>query len=137
MKPWMTKTLMAVAVLAILGVGGAWYLNRDSGDAPALRTAPVTRGDLLATIGATGTVEPEELIDVGAQVAGQILRFGPDEKGKPIDYGSTIAEGMVLAQIDDSVYLAEVTQAQAQLDSAKAGVKRAEADLLDEAGGAG
>jgi len=37
------------------------------------RTAAVERGNLIVTISATGTVEPEEVIDVGAQVAGQIL----------------------------------------------------------------
>ena len=53
------------------------------------RLAPVIRGDLEAVISATGTVEPEEVIDVGAQVAGKIIAFGKDKNGKPIDYGST------------------------------------------------
>ena len=35
-----------------------------------LRTVPVKRGDLRATIDATGTMEPEEVVDVGAQGAG-------------------------------------------------------------------
>ncbi len=93
------------------------------------RTAPVKRGELLATISATGTVEPEEVIDVGAQVAGQISSFGRDKTGKPIDYGSVVEAEMVLAQIDDSLYAADVAMANAQLQQAQAGVKRAEADL--------
>ena len=59
------------------------------------RTANLTRGDLVATIGATGTVEPEEVIDVGAQVAGQIIQFGKDTSGKDVDYGSQVKEGEV------------------------------------------
>ena len=38
----------------------------------------MTRSNILVTIRATGTVEPEEVVDVGAQVAGEILYFGKD-----------------------------------------------------------
>ena len=48
---------------------------------------------------AASTVEPEEVVDVGAQVAGQINTFGTDANGKPVDYGSPVTEGMTLAQI--------------------------------------
>lgn len=48
------------------------------------------RGDLTVSIIATGTVEPEEVVDVGAQVAGQIVSFGEDADGKTVDYGSVI-----------------------------------------------
>jgi HlyD family secretion protein len=121
-------------VLALLVAGGGfagwhWYRRDGTADAPPLRTAAVVRGDLVATIGATGTVEPEEVIDVGAQVAGAINSFGRDEAGRLIDYGSEVAEGMVLAQIDDSLYAADVAQSNAQLEQAKAGVVRSEADL--------
>ena len=90
---------------------------------------PVKKGDLLASISATGTVEPEEVVDVGAQVAGQINSFGKDKNGKTIDYGSVVEEGTILAQIDDSLYAADVALANAQLQQAKAGVQRTEADL--------
>ena len=103
MKPWMRRTAATILVLGILGTAVAWYL-RDAGDpAPAFRTAGVKRDDLVVTIAATGTVEPEEVVDVGAQVAGQILSFGTDKSGKPVDYGSVIEAGMVLARIDDMV----------------------------------
>ena len=120
--------LVALAVLAAIGF--TWSLNNGrSGNGSLYRTAPVKRGELLATISATGTVEPEEVIDVGAQVAGQISSFGRDKTGKPIDYGSVVEAEMVLAQIDDSLYAADVAMANAQLQQAQAGVKRAEADL--------
>jgi HlyD family secretion protein len=93
-----------------------------------LRTAAVSRGDVIVTISATGTVEPEEVIDVGAQVAGAILSFGRDVNGGQIDYGSEVDAGTVLAQIDDSLYGADVAQASAQLEQARAGATRAEAD---------
>lgn len=105
------------------------FLNRHDRQTTLYRTVPVKRGDLLATIAATGTVEPDELVDVGAQVAGQILVFGKDRSGKPVDYGSVVEEGMVLARIDDSLFAADVAMAKAQFEQAKAGVLRSEADL--------
>ena len=87
------------------------------------RTAKIKRGDLLLAVSATGTIEPEEVIDVGAQVAGQIISFGKDSEGKTLDYGSSVTEGSVLANIDDSLYTSDVNTSNAQL-------KRALADLI-------
>jgi HlyD family secretion protein len=129
MKTLIKRSVIAIAALGILGAGAGWYFQRAQGQTFDYRTAEVKRGDLVISIAATGTVEPEEVIDVGAQVAGQILSFGKDRNGKTIDYGSVVEEGMVLAKIDDSLYAADAAQATAQLQIAKAGVVRAEADL--------
>jgi HlyD family secretion protein len=93
------------------------------------RTTAVKRGDLTSSISATGTVEPEEVIDVGAQVAGIIETFGTDKRGKPIDYGSEVTNGMVLAKIDPVLYKADMDVAQAQVDQDKAAEVHAAADL--------
>jgi len=120
---------MAVVVLGIAALAAAWYLRRGDAQTVSYRTDQVTRGDLLVSIRATGTVEPEEVVDVGAQVAGQILSFGKAADGKTVDYGSLVEAGTVLAKIDDSLYAAEEAQAQAQVQSASASLQRAEADL--------
>lgn len=121
---------MRLLVLLLIVGGGAaggyyWYNHLTEEPPPTFRTAAVKRGDLVAAISATGTVEPEEVIDVGAQVAGKISTLGgdPKETGKTIDYGSLVEAGTVLAQIDDAIYRAHVGQA-------KANVQRAQADLL-------
>src|SRR5262249_12112458 len=94
------------------------------------RTVQVERGDLMATISATGTIEPEEVVDVGAQVAGQIVTFGEDPRGgKLIDYGSPVEKDTVLARIDDSVYRAQGDRAKAQLAQAEAQVESANAQV--------
>ncbi len=122
--------LAALLVLAVLILGGAWLFTRRAAvPAGTYQTARVARGDVVARINATGTIEPEEVVDVGAQVAGQIIAFGRDEKGKPIDYGSVVKAGMVLAQIDSSLYASDVAQARATLAQAQANVQHADADL--------
>jgi HlyD family secretion protein len=129
MKHWFRKVIIVLVVLAVAGGTAAWYFQRDNGQTAAFRTAKVTRGELLISIGATGTVEPEEVIDVGAQVAGQIVSFGKDANGKTVDYGSPVEAGTVLAQIDDSLYQAQAAEADAQLQQAQAGLKVAQASL--------
>jgi HlyD family secretion protein len=110
-----------VAAVTWLGVG-----RGPAGDVTVFRTAPVARGDLQVTVSATGTIEPEEVVDVGAQVVGMIREFGrdPRDPSKPIDYGSAVDVGTVLAQVDDTLY-------RAQLDQARANAQRARADLLE------
>ncbi len=120
--------VMVLAVVLLIGAG-AWWQRRQGASVASFRTAPVTRGELTVTINATGTVEPEEVINVGAQVAGQILAFGHDIDGRPVDYGSVVEADTGLARIDDSLYQAETAQSEAQLESARANVRRARAEL--------
>jgi HlyD family secretion protein len=123
------KTAVISALVVLFVIVAALFLRGSGNKGVVYRTAAVKKGDLLATISATGTVEPEEVVDVGAQVAGQINSFGKDKNGKTIDYGSVVEEGTILAQIDDSLYAADVALANAQVLQARAGVLRTEADL--------
>ena len=125
---WKRLALLGLLVV-LLFTGALWFWYGDHGGSDGFRTAPVTRGDLQAVISATGTVEPEEVVDVGAQVAGKIVAFGKDKDGKTVDYGSVVEAGTVLAQIDDALYAADVANAKAQLEQSKANVQRAESEL--------
>lgn len=134
------KRLLILATLAAatLGLGYAYTQNRRVAAQPInYRTELVRLGDLEFTVGATGTVEPEEVVDVGAQVMGRIREIGPDPQAnsdsaatRTIDYGSTVEEGMLLAQIDSAVYVAQRDQAQANLDRAKAELQQLQAKLV-------
>jgi HlyD family secretion protein len=128
----MMKYVLALVVAAVAGLFGWWYLYAREGHTPKFRTAVAERGELLATINATGTIEPEEVIDIGAQVAGMIKKFGPDPKNpkKTVDYGTEVEMDTVLAEIDPSLYQAAVDQTEANLHQAEANVKKAKADLL-------
>ena len=129
MKSLLKALALLLVVSGVVAVGVLWHMRRSAVPTASFRVAQVKRGDLAAEISATGTVEPEEVVDVGAQVAGQIKTFGADKNGKPIDYGSTVETGTVLAQIDDSLYAADVAQANAALAQSQANVQQAEANL--------
>jgi HlyD family secretion protein len=119
----------AAAAVVIAIAAAAWALRAGHGEPPLWRTTTVNRGDLAATITATGTVEPEEVVDVGAQVSGTFLEFGKDKAGKPIDYGSVVESNMLLAKIDTSLFQADVDLDTAVVASDKAGEAQASANL--------
>jgi HlyD family secretion protein len=129
MKHWIRKSVLLLLIIGGVIASVAWYSRRSNGSEVSYRTAAIDRGDLLATIGATGTVEPEEVIDVGARVSGEITTFGKDMSGKEVDYCSQVEEGAILAQIDDSVYLAQLDQTTAQLQQAQASLQSSTANL--------
>src|SRR5579863_8436831 len=118
-----------VAAVAVAGAAAAWLWRAGHADPPSWRTTIVKKGDLAATITATGTVEPEEVVDVGAQVSGTFLEFGKDKAGKPIDYGSVVESNMLLAKIDTRLFQADVDLDTAVVASDKAGEAQAQANL--------
>jgi HlyD family secretion protein len=101
---------------------------------PSFRTAAVTRGEVVETVDATGTLEPQDLVDVGAQVTGQIVKFGddPHHPGKPIDYCSQVEKGTILAFINDAPYRVLCQQATADYERAQAEVALAKAKAKGE-----
>ena len=63
-----------------------------------------------------------EEVEVGSQITGMIADFGsdPDTPSKPLDCGSRVRKGMILAHIDPKIYKAQVDYAEAALLAAKA-----------------
>jgi HlyD family secretion protein len=131
MKNWtVLKTpIVVIGILALVGGVGAWWWRTRKGAELSFTTAAVKRGDVVATIGATGTIEPLEVVDVGAQVAGRISSFGTDRDGKTLDYGSVVEEGALLAKVDESVYAADLSVAKARELSAAANLEQMNARL--------
>ena len=149
-KFWMLLLVLLVAA----GAGGlGWYWYMGSGPAVSYKTATAARGDLSATISATGTLEPEEVVDVGAQVAGQILRFGRDPQAngdnaagagmgalavagiannpsipfRTVDWNTVVTPHTLLAEIDPKIYQAQVDREEANVKNAIANVAVADA----------
>jgi len=121
------KTKLIILIIALLAIGigyRTWYGAIN--DRPQFRTLPVARGDLMIGVSATGSVEPVQIIDVGAQIVGMVKSFGPDANrpGKTIDFNSLVKEGDVLAQLDDRPHRVELEKAIAGLRLAEADVKQ-------------
>lgn len=124
------RKIIFFIIVAGLVVGVvSWWRSVHGGRKMSFRVAAVSRGEIVATISATGTLEPIEVVDVGAQVAGLILTFGKDKDGKTVDYGSSVEQGTILAKIDESVYAADLAVAKAQIEQDKAGEVSAAANL--------
>lgn len=124
------KLALAFVLIAALAAGGWFYYDRQSkSSASSYRTVEVTRADVTASVSATGTLVPEETVDVGAQVNGPITSLGIDPAGKTIDFRSDVKEGMILARIDETLYAADVATSRAQVAQAASQVKLAVANL--------
>jgi HlyD family secretion protein len=75
----------------------------------------VERGDIDATISATGTSNAVVTVQVGSQVSGNI-------KALYADFNTKVSKGQLVALIDPEIFEARVNQAQANLDNAKVSV---------------
>ena len=118
------RTILSIAILLGLAGAGSFYYLRyyRSESASSFRTAQVERGNMLPTIEATGSVEPEQVVDIGSQVNGLITEL-------KVDYGSVVEKDTVLAQIDPTIYQATVDQNQALVNSASATLNLGKANL--------
>src|SRR5580700_3808302 len=124
------KLPRALWIAALLLLAGGTLLVRlvASHAGNALITAPVTQTDLVASVTASGTVNPQNLISVGTQVSGTIASID-------VDYNSKVKRGQVLARLDPSTLQAQLEQAQAALAQAQAQVAQAAASADSAASG--
>ena len=111
-----TKRIAAAAAVVVLAASGvAFYRHADANEAPAYRFATVTRGNLEATVSATGALNAVKTVQVGTQVSGQVAALYAD-------FNQHVKKGQLLARIDPTL------QQQAVQD-AQAGVERAQSQL--------
>ncbi len=113
--------VLAVAALAAT-IAAVRTATRDK--ASPYRTDAVRRGDLTVTVTATGTVEPRNTVEVGAEVSGRVVEVGAD-------FNDVVKRGQVLVQIDRSVPESRLEQARANLAAARAAVAEARATAAD------
>jgi HlyD family secretion protein len=123
----MKKLLFVICLAWAGGAAGVWYYTELRPRTVNFRTARINRGDLLATINATGTLEPEEVVDVCALVSGEVLGFGPDPKddSKTIGHGALVEPGTPLLRLDDKLFVARMNQAKANVSKAEADIEAA------------
>jgi len=118
----MKKAIIAIVLLAVVGGGFyAWYSRRNRTEVQ-VNTTPLTRGDVVDTVGATGTLQAVTTVQVGSQVSGNIQWLGAD-------FNSIVKKGQVIARLDPSLFDAQLNQVQANLVQARANLTKARSDL--------
>ncbi len=113
--------LTALVLLVIVWLLWKFIVGRDENEI-AYTTEVVTRGNIENLVTATGTLQPRDYVDVGAQVSGQLKKLH-------VEVGSEVKAGDLLAEIDATVYAAKVDATRAQLQNQKAQLLDREAQL--------
>ncbi|HCX14250.1 MAG TPA: efflux RND transporter periplasmic adaptor subunit [Rhodospirillaceae bacterium] len=110
-------SIVAVIVYIIFGLFGG-------SPSPVYRMAEVETGEIVATVTATGTLEPVNSVDIGSEVSGQIEQVF-------VDFNDRVIEGQILAVLDTDSLGAQVLQTRASLLAAKARVQDAKATVAE------
>ena len=115
--------LIGVTVAAAAGIAAYTQVAR-SDSTPAPMTARVTRGSIVETVEATGTIQPVTTVQVGTQVSGTI-------KSLAADFNTKVRRGQVIAVLEPSLFQTEVEQAKATVTKLQADAERAGVDVRD------
>lgn len=103
--------MVGIAAFALGSISACGKKNSDP--AAAIQTATVTRRNIIVTAQATGTVEPVDTVPVKSQAAGMIMK-------EPVEVGSQVKPGDLLAQIDTRTLQNDYQRAAASEQAAQA-----------------
>jgi HlyD family secretion protein len=112
------------AGIAVLIGASIYYRSSRSQAGPTMVTTRVTRGDVIETVDATGTLQAVTTVQVGTQVSGTI-------KALHADFNARVRRGQVVAELEPSLFETQVEQARASLTRLEADVRRTEVQLED------
>ena len=108
---------IAVAIGALIAVNAASQRDRGA----SVRMEEVGRQDLVATVTASGQIEPKRSVDISADITGRITYI-------PVEEGDWVERGDLVLRIQPSQYEAAVARARAMLASAEASALQARAN---------
>ena len=103
--------------MAVLLVSAGFLKNNKK---PDYLTSPVKKHTITQVVEASGTVQPVQTVRIGSQVSGMIKEIY-------VDYNSKVKKGQLLAQIDTSLFTAQVEQSQANIANARANLAKIQA----------
>lgn len=109
--------LAGVAALAVVAA------NKNKTKATEVRIEGVESRDLVASVTASGQIQPRTKVDVSADVTGKIVRLVVKE-------GEMVTKGQLLLQIDPEQATAALQRAEATLASTRAQAAQAKANLI-------
>jgi HlyD family secretion protein len=119
------RLVIALAGAAVVTAAAATYYQTTHADTPpAIVTAVLTRGEVVETVEATGTMQAVTTVQVGTQVSGAI-------KALHADFNSRVRRGQVIAELEPSLFQTQVEQARASVTRLEADSQRAVVQLED------
>ncbi len=117
------RWIVVVVVLAIIAAGAVVYARRSRAPTgPRYLTAAVGRGEIVASVETSGSLQPDVQVQVGSQVSGRMARV-------LVDFNARVTRGQLLAEIDATPFRAAVAQARAAVLSAQAQLQRAQVNV--------
>lgn len=120
--PMSRRNWIILATLAITAALGAWIYQRVTADkAPPYRFVAIERGDIEASVAATGTLGAVTTVAVGTQVSGRVVEIHAD-------FNDRVKKGQLIARIDPTLLQQSVLDAQAGLERARAEAEKAEVE---------
>ncbi|MCW5852393.1 MAG: efflux RND transporter periplasmic adaptor subunit [Anaerolineae bacterium] len=114
--------IMVIGLVVVAGLGVVGYQRFQAAQAPAtppLETAEVQRGDLVASVSATGSVEPQTTLQLTFKTAGRLAEVR-------VRQGDTVKQGDALARLETGELELGVAQARATLAQARANLAKAQ-----------
>jgi HlyD family secretion protein len=129
-RPWWRRptTWGIVLLVAAIGAGLWFWQGKRTADArPRYVTEQVTRGRLVVTVTANGTLQPTNKADIGSELSGTVARV-------LVDVNDRVKKGQVLAELDTSRLNDQVTRSRAALDVGQARVRQAQATVQEASG---
>jgi HlyD family secretion protein len=116
---WSIGGVVIVGIAAFMAVTAAKRGNKGT----EVRMETVQKRDLVASVTASGQVQPQTKVDVAADISGRIVRLAVKE-------GQTVTKGQFLLEIDPSQYVAAVQRAEAAVSASKAQEAQAKANFI-------
>lgn len=115
---------IGITVVAALGIIGSLSAANRGEKPTEVRFDTVQRRDLVASVTASGQIQPRTKVDLSADITGKITRLSVKE-------GDLVKQGQFLLQIDPQQFEAAVQRAEAGLAAAKAQQAQANANYLN------
>jgi HlyD family secretion protein len=116
---WSIGGVVILGIAAFMAVTAAKRGNKGT----EVRMEAVQKRDLVASVTASGQVQPQTKVDVAADISGRIVRLAVKE-------GQMVTKGQFLLEIDPAQYVAAVQRAEAALSASKAQEAQAKANLI-------
>lgn len=115
----MNKKIVIIVTAIIIAILTVILLLKNS-KTEDFRTEIVEKKTIIQVVEASGTIQPVQTVSIGSQVSGMIKEIY-------VDFNSNVKKGQLLAQIDTSLFSAQVEQAQANISNARSNLAKIQA----------